>query len=175
MKLTNTFTPPANGNDYTSSSNYSGGEQVVYNGTGNSVNITGLASNTSYWFRVYEANCTSSTSDYLSTAAFNNPRRVFTLPSQNPNRPEPDNSVPSIVNSFQIIPNPAHNTFTISLPDESGIGNHELKIFDITGRVVHKQTINSKHQTLNTKLSGGVYFVRVEAGDKLYQQKLVIE
>jgi hypothetical protein len=93
IKTSNSFTAPVNGNDYTASTNYSGAEQVIYNGTGNTVTVIGLASSTTYWLRVYEAACSTSTSSYYTVAASGNPRARLTLPSQNPNRPENSNSV----------------------------------------------------------------------------------
>jgi hypothetical protein len=74
-----------------------------------------------------------------------------------------------------IYPIPAHNTFTISLNNQSSINNSQLTIFDVTGRVVHEQKIYSQLSTVNCQLSAGVYFVKVEAGEKMYEQKLVVE
>jgi hypothetical protein len=85
------------------------------------------------------------------------------------------NEIFSHQNTLIIIPNPAHNTFTLSLNNQSSINNSQLTIYDVTGRVVHEQKIHSQLSTVNCTLSAGVYFVRVEAGDKMYQQKLVIE
>jgi uncharacterized repeat protein (TIGR03803 family) len=79
-------------------------------------------------------------------------------------------------NIISIYPNPAHNTFTILLNEESGIGSWELKIYDMTGRMVHEQTIrNQESEIRNLNLSPGVYLVRVEVGEKVRQQKLVVE
>jgi hypothetical protein len=76
---------------------------------------------------------------------------------------------------FYFYPNPAHNTFTISLKEELGIANWELGIYDVTGRVVHEQKIHSQLSTVNCQLSAGVYFVKVSDGEKVYGQKLVVE
>jgi uncharacterized repeat protein (TIGR01451 family) len=73
-----------------------------------------------------------------------------------------------------IAPNPTLNTFTVSL-NEMNAGTAELKMYDVTGREVYITTLNSKFQTLNPNLSNGIYFVRVEMGEKVYQQKLVVE
>jgi hypothetical protein len=84
--------------------------------------------------------------------------------------------------SFSISPNPSHNSFAISFGEESDIRNRSLEIYDVTGREVFLTTLNSRQQTLNPNLSGGIYLVRVEAvedspgrGEKVWQQKLVIE
>ncbi len=66
------FTPPTNGISYTANSVFGSGTQlmktagsyVVYNGTANSFNITGLAPGTTYFFRVYSFNGTGSSTNY---------------------------------------------------------------------------------------------------------------
>ena len=76
----NQFTPPANGTDPTANSVYSGsGEQVIYNGNGNSVTVTGLKPNTVYWVRVYEANCEGIYSLYNTSVATQNPNSQQTV------------------------------------------------------------------------------------------------
>ncbi|NRD22025.1 choice-of-anchor D domain-containing protein [Winogradskyella litoriviva] len=47
------FTPTGNGSAYTANPVYSGANQVVYKGSGNSVAITGLTNGTNYCFRAY--------------------------------------------------------------------------------------------------------------------------
>src|SRR5690606_5349994 len=41
---------------YTASSTYAGGQQIVYDGTGSSVTVSGLTCGTSYFVKVYEYN-----------------------------------------------------------------------------------------------------------------------
>jgi hypothetical protein len=71
------FTSPANGTDPIANSVYSGaGEQVVFNGTGNSATVTGLNPSSTYVFEVYEANCSGSNVAWLNTTATNNPGTI---------------------------------------------------------------------------------------------------
>ena len=66
------FTPPTNGVAYTANSVFGQGTQlmktagsyVVYNGTGNTVNITGLTPGTTYFFRVYSFNGSGTSTNY---------------------------------------------------------------------------------------------------------------
>ncbi len=57
-------TDPTSGNSYTANTTFGSGSElgtgnfVVYNGTGNSVSISGLSKGTSYYFAVYEYNTT---------------------------------------------------------------------------------------------------------------------
>ena len=76
MNTSNTFTTPANGSNPTANTSYSGGQQVIYNGTGNSVSVSGLSASTTYWYRVYEY-C-SPDRVYNSGTAGNNPRSQAT-------------------------------------------------------------------------------------------------
>jgi hypothetical protein len=74
-----------------------------------------------------------------------------------------------------IYPNPTHNTFTISFNEELRMQNAELMIYDVTGRVVHQTTVNTKRQTLNTNLLPGIYFVKVMDGERVFTEKVVVE
>jgi hypothetical protein len=76
---------------------------------------------------------------------------------------------------IRVYPNPAHSSFAIFLREEPGIGNWELRIFDVTGREVFYQPLNSKQQTLNPYLSVGLYYVQVTYGKKVFKEKLVVE
>jgi hypothetical protein len=69
--------------------NLGGGTYCVYNGTGNSVTVTGLTSNTNYYFAVYEYNSNGSacTNNYLLTPAttsgftLNTPPTISVIPN----------------------------------------------------------------------------------------------
>ena len=73
MNTSNSFTNPTDGTDPTANSVYGGGEQVVYNGVGNSVTVTGLTQGVTYWFRIYEVNCTNANTKFKTVTATNNP------------------------------------------------------------------------------------------------------
>ncbi len=62
---------------FTSATDQGSGNRVVYDGTGNSVTVTGLTSSTTYHFAVFEYNIgTNSSQNYASTSGTNN---VFIL------------------------------------------------------------------------------------------------
>lgn len=74
INTSNTFTDPVNGTTYPANSTYNGsGEQVVYVGNASSVTVTNLTPNVTYWFRIYEFNCSGSSIVYNTTTATNNP------------------------------------------------------------------------------------------------------
>ncbi|HKQ03882.1 MAG TPA: fibronectin type III domain-containing protein, partial [Blastocatellia bacterium] len=79
INTSNSFTNPVDGTDPSANAAYGGsGEQVVFNGSGSSVSVTGLSANTTYFFRVYEANCSGSTIKFLTATATNNPNSQAT-------------------------------------------------------------------------------------------------
>ncbi|HMG17031.1 MAG TPA: fibronectin type III domain-containing protein, partial [Saprospiraceae bacterium] len=82
INKSNSFTNPVNGVSPTANSAYSGsGEQVIYNNSGSSITVTGLLPNTTYWFRVYEANCSGASILYNATLATKNPNSQATQAS----------------------------------------------------------------------------------------------
>ncbi len=78
VNATNSFTDPVDGNTYTANSVYAGGEQVVYDGTGNSVTVSNLSASTQYYFRVYSYNGTGAGTKYNVSTATDNPNSVTT-------------------------------------------------------------------------------------------------
>ncbi|MES2388693.1 MAG: T9SS type A sorting domain-containing protein [Bacteroidota bacterium] len=80
INTANNFTVPADGTDPTADSAYATTGQVIFNGDGDSVRVTGLAPGTRYYVRVYEFNGTGSNTAYLSgvTASSGNPGNATT-------------------------------------------------------------------------------------------------
>jgi endonuclease I len=113
INTTNSFTNPVNGTDPVADPVLGGtSEQVVYNGNGNTVTVTGLSPSTTYWFRVYEYNGTGAETMYLTTTATGNPN------SQQTAAPAPLITVaPTSLSGFTyVIDNgpSANQTFTVS-------------------------------------------------------------
>ncbi len=113
MNTTNSFTNPVNGTDPTADPVYAGsGQQVVYNGTGSSVSVTGLSPSTTYWFRAYEYNGTGTETMFLTTTATGNPN------SQQTAAPAPLLLVsPASLSGFTYVSGngpSANQTFTVS-------------------------------------------------------------
>ncbi|HWB63171.1 MAG TPA: hypothetical protein VG603_06675, partial [Chitinophagales bacterium] len=75
INTTNSFTNPTDGiAPGTANASYSGsGEQIVYSGSGNSVAVSGLTPGNTYWFRVYEYNCSGGNTRYITSTATRNP------------------------------------------------------------------------------------------------------
>jgi len=91
----------------------------------------------------------------------------------------------SLVGSLLLYPNPMNLTTTITIPNAK-IENCELKIIDITGKIVRSISKNEIPQLPNFSLSpftftlnrenlkAGLYFVEIK-GDRIYRGKLVVE
>jgi hypothetical protein len=79
------------------------------------------------------------------------------------------------INSFNIYPNPTHNTFTISL-NQWTVDNGQLTVFDIAGRCVYEKPIRNFAQSeIRNNFSPGIYFVKVNDGERSATQKLIIQ
>lgn len=73
---------------------------------------------------------------------------------------------------FSIFPNPAKGTVTISSNLEE---NTRLGIYDITGKLMHSNTISFGNNRLNIgALSSGVYLMRVSTSTKTVTKKLIV-
>jgi len=83
MNNSNNFTLPVNGTDPTANSVYGGNEQVIYNGTGNSVTVTNLSPSTTYYFHVFDYNGHGSGTVYNIAAGISNPasHATYCLPT----------------------------------------------------------------------------------------------
>jgi gliding motility-associated-like protein len=74
---------PVDGTTYTANTAFGSGTQIatsgwycIYNGTGTTVNITGLTASTAYRVQVCEYNCTTTSTKYNVTSSTNNPNNT---------------------------------------------------------------------------------------------------
>ncbi len=80
INTSNSFTDPTDGTDPSADNAWLGsGEQVVYNNSGSTVNITSLDANTTYWLRVYEYNNSGASTMYNVSTNTGNPNSILTL------------------------------------------------------------------------------------------------
>ena len=87
MNTSNSFTNPVDGNTYTANNVYSGsGEQIIYNGSGSTVNVSGLVASTNYHFRVYGYNGAGAATKYSIATATQNPNSQITSAPQAPTK-----------------------------------------------------------------------------------------
>lgn len=93
-----------------------------------------------------------------------------------------DNTIETFETEFSplnIYPNPAHDMLNVEF-NSSVEGNLDVRIFDITGKMI-SNTNYSSQKGLNTytiqlgDLSGGLYFVNVNNGNDNITKKLIVE
>jgi len=74
--------------------------------------------------------------------------------------------------SFQLFPNPAHNSVNVSMIQ----GCEKIQLFNFAGQLVLEERIVSNKADMNTSdLESGIYFVKVFSHDNVITRKLVIE
>ena len=74
--------------------------------------------------------------------------------------------------NFSVYPNPASNSINILMPT-SDFG--QLRLFDISGRVLYTMPINSEISIVETaQFPSGVYFIQVETQNGIGVQKVII-
>ncbi len=85
VNSSNSFVPPVDGTSYTANAAYTSGERTVYNGSGNSVAITGLSQGTTYYVEIFEYNGTGTGIVYNTTSpAAGNQTTTVNPPSTQP-------------------------------------------------------------------------------------------
>lgn len=78
------------------------------------------------------------------------------------------------ITPFELTPNPFSDKINITSKD-GGIGSCRFSIYDCFGRFILSKTIFSKSDE-NVDLSSfdsGIYFCRIEYGDKIYSAKII--
>jgi len=78
------------------------------------------------------------------------------------------------IRSF-IFPNPFNETTTVWTEGfDFGVQKPVLKVLDILGNVAYTQIVNSENETLNVKLSSGVYFYTICQGKISVKGKMIV-
>lgn len=76
--------------------------------------------------------------------------------------------------SFSIFPNPNNGEFTVEINSVDFVET-SLEIFDMLGKLIYNQNLNSNQTTINTKyIEKGVYLVKLTRGNQTTTSKIVI-
>ena len=75
-------------------------------------------------------------------------------------------------NNIMVYPNPASNYFIVKLNFD--VENSEINVFDINGRIVHKQSIGSGETQISIdNLQDGIYLLNIIIDNKVFYKKIV--
>jgi hypothetical protein len=162
-------TDPTNGTSYTANAVFTAGDDVgsssyaVYDGTGTSVVVAGLAPATLYYFEIWEYSAAGSC--YKTTPEEGSESTVLNTSYDELNK----------VEHFTVFPNPAIEEFMYSF---SGFDkNVQVELFSISGQLIKHESVVSvdgKYQgtfSIND-LATGLYIVKISDGKNASQLKL---
>lgn len=76
------------------------------------------------------------------------------------------------LSELHIAPNPNNGEFELMVPEHSG--EVQVEILDLQGRVVYKELLNETGKIKSEALGTGVYFLKVIAGENVYNAKMVV-
>lgn len=81
-------------------------------------------------------------------------------------------ALPSVV---EVYPNPAENNFSVNLERLAG-NDFTLEVYDAQGKLIlSKENLGNEKVVIDTeKLSPGIYFIKVNAGESLYLLKEIV-
>lgn len=104
---------------------------------------------------------------------------LYTLLAYAPKDITAVNDVTAQATSIELFPNPSNGIVNIKW-SEMELGNAEVAVTDITGRVVHKASMNisskaGQAQIALPEATSGIYFVSVKSGDINFNGKISIE
>jgi hypothetical protein len=116
------------------------------------------ADNTEYFYRVYAENANGS-SGFSNVADATSGGTV--------------GIEESVAASVSVYPNPSNGQFNISLPAE--LENSVVALFDITGKQVYSENVNSSSMNLNLNLVSGRYFVKIQNEKHTVNKSIIIE
>lgn len=77
--------------------------------------------------------------------------------------------------SLKIYPNPTNGLITIEIPGNL-MGKKLVEVIDISGRIVYTGAIKGlgQQQLDLSKLKAGIYHIKIQTPDQLYQQKIIV-
>lgn len=190
---------PVDGVTYFASNNFGEGSKigdavVVYKGgvPGSAVTISGLAPNTTYYFRGFSYGAaTAGTEKYLTFAAANNPKSVTTSGSSN-NDDDTDYGTNNTMETAKPIGANSPIKGTIKTSDDvdwfsftitnsapnlrarltllAALGNYNVELYNVDGRRLRRGTRlsnNVENQVIN-ELEPGTYLVKISGVDGAY-------
>jgi hypothetical protein len=166
-------TGPLDGNPYTSANSniasapsLGGGNYVIYNGSGNSVTVTGLTPGTAYYYSVYEYNGSGAGTDYLTSTFATNSESTTSVTAVTDAKE---------VDKIKLYPNPNTGSVEIDLSDIPNIT--QIQIVNDLGLLVKTLDLNNASGVVNvntTDLSSGIYYLMIKKSDNSQLTKKMV-
>ncbi|MEL7531120.1 MAG: serine hydrolase [Bacteroidota bacterium] len=144
------------------------GNYVVYNGSGNSINLSNLDPNKTYHFRLFDYNQNNTTGNHALYQLARSPQESATTASYT-----------NIENLQQLglsfYPNPAHSQIFISV--ENPQVSDRVELLNLTAQVVKSSSLSTGLNPLDIKyLTAGIYLLRFWKGDQyIGGDRLIVE
>lgn len=168
-KTTSGTITPSNGTTYTGNAEFkkgtaNGNWYCVYNGTGTSVDLTGLTSNTTYRAAVFDYYGEPGQEVYSTAVGVNNP---ISFTTGTVGKKE---FARNIIKTFPI----PFNDFLILQIDLDSSKSYKVSISNLDGKVFKQVVIDSNNQQIVTSdLAKGVYLLRISNGEKEQVIKII--
>lgn len=152
---------PLDGTDYTANSafgsgnNLGGNNFVVYNGTGDSANVTGLNPASTYYFRLFEYNKTAATGNNVLYKLCNSEQLSVipnTLATEGFAKENSD---------FKVFPNPTNGL--VHIQTDFKYDKIKVKLTAITGQILSETELAAGNFDFTIAQPAGTYLVTIEA------------
>lgn len=155
-------TYPIDGTDYVANANFASGDDlgngtfVIYNGTGNSVNLTNLSETTDYAIRIYEYKKLSNNGNNALYLLGGTEELV-----QSTTTNALSNNKNELSNPINIYPTVVSTTCNIDI-EKSRSESYDFYLYNIDGVLIKKGTLEESQNKLNLEnLNSGVYILKV--------------
>ncbi len=84
-----------------------------------------------------------------------------------------------VMSSLKIVPNPNNGNFAFKLNSQE-VGELKIKIFDLSGRNIYSNIFSKNQNLLESQIdiknyAKGVYFIKAEINNEIFQEKLLID
>jgi hypothetical protein len=159
---------PVNGATYTANPVYGVGSNLdgwycIYNGTDDSVTVSGLNQETTYRVMVCEYMGDSGSEKYATSGTTDNPFNFTTLW---------ESLTPNISGSFNVYPVPFNEYIVVK--GENLKAGTIVSFFTLDGKMCYRSNLSGNVTRINTtNLKAGSYILRIDAGENSYNMKIV--
>lgn len=82
----------------------------------------------------------------------------------------------NLIDNVKVFPNPAKNSINISLENIDTFSTMEIKIYNLTGKLIYSETVGSREAAINsTGWSSGFYTLLIQQNKRSVRKKIIID